>query len=105
MVLDVSKITGIGNYERQTESGSTSDQPGREIYLKNGKAFLILNKNTIEVRCDARLIDNLKEKYESVMDSRYFGRGGIEIVLAGKQFTYVELADLVRLSYQLTIAP
>ena len=44
----------------------------------------------------------LTEKYESVMDSRYFGHGGIEIVLAGKQLEDSELDDLVRLSYNLS---
>ena len=43
----------------------------------------------------------LKEKYESVMESRYFGRGGIEIVLAG-QLSEQELFDLVRLSWNLS---
>jgi hypothetical protein len=35
------------------------------------------------------------------MESRYFGRGGIEIVPAG-QLTTDELMDLIRLSYNLT---
>ena len=36
------------------------------------------------------------------MQSRYFGRGGIEVVLSG-QLSRDELEDLVRLSYNLTI--
>ena len=47
-------------------------------------------------------VEVLKEKYESVMESRYFGRGGIEIVLAGQQLTDDEINDLIRLSYDLT---
>ena len=94
MVLDVSKISGIGPYEVKSE-------PDREIYYKGQLAFLVMHKNTIEVRCDVRLIDNLKEKYESVMDSRYYGKGGIEIVLAG-QLSPQEIEDLIRLSYNLT---
>ena len=70
--------------------------PGEE-----GKAFLVVRKNTIEVRTDRKLKDLLSEKYESVMESRYFGRGGIEIVLSG-QLSEDEVADLVRLSYNLT---
>ena len=35
------------------------------------------------------------------MKSRYFGKGGIEIVLSG-QLEQEELDDLVRLSYNLT---
>ena len=61
----------------------------------------MVNKNTIEVRTDSQLANTLKEKYESVMESRYFGRGGIEIVPAG-QLSKDEIIDLVRLSYNLT---
>lgn len=94
MVLDISKITGIGPYEIKREKE-------RDIYFKDRLAFLVLHRNTMEVRCDRRLSDNLKEKYESVMDSRYYGKGGIEIVLAG-QLNQQELEDLIRLSYNLT---
>ena len=94
MVFDVSKITGIGEFRIQKE-------PSRELYLKDGRTFLVLRVNTIEIRCDERLAETLKEKYESVMESRYFGRGGIEIVLSG-QLTQQELEDLIRHSYLLT---
>jgi len=63
---------------------------------------LIVNKNTIEVRTDGELKKLLTDKYESVMESRFFGRGGIEVVLAGEQLKTDELNDLVRLSYNLT---
>lgn len=94
MVLDVSKINGIGEYTVRKEKG-------RVLYLKEEKVFLVQNNNTIEVRSDHKLGALLREKYESVMESRYFGRGGIEIVLAG-QLDDSELEDLVRLSYNLT---
>ena len=94
MVLDVSQITGIGPYEIKHERD-------RDLYIKNQLAFLVLHRNTIEVRCDQNLADNLKTKYESVMDSRYYGKGGIEIVLAG-QLNPTEIADLIRLSYNMT---
>lgn len=94
MVLDISKITNLGPYTTQPEKT-------RELYLRDGRTFLVLHPNTIEVRTDPRLSENLKEKYESVMESRYFGRGGIEIVLAG-QLSQQELEDLIRLSYNLT---
>ena len=56
---------------------------------------------TLEVRCDEKLGRVLREKYETVMASRYFGRGGIEIVPSG-QLTEAEIEDLVRLSYNLS---
>ena len=94
MVPDISKISGVGDFTTKKESG-------RELYYKDSSVFLVINPNTIEVRCDQRLSENLKAKYESVMESRYFGRGGIEIVPAGQLYTE-EIADLIRLSYNIT---
>lgn len=94
MVFDISKIAGIGEYTIQKEKE-------RELYLKDGRTFCVMHRNTIEIRCDQKLSALLTQKYESVMESRYFGRGGIEIVLAG-QLTTQELEDLIRLSYNLT---
>ena len=94
MVFDISKVTGIGDYTEKLEKERT-------IYNKGDKAFLVINENTIELRTDDKLAKLLEEKYESVMESRYFGRGGIEIVLAN-QLEEDEVYDLVRLSYNLT---
>ena len=94
MVFDLSEVTGIGDFASKKEKE-------RELFLKDDKVFLVINKNTIEVRTDDELAKLLKEKYESVMESRYFGRGGIEIVLAN-QLKTDELEDLVRLSYNLS---
>ena len=94
MVFDISKISGIGEYRVKQEKT-------RELYLRGEKVFLVVYPNTMEVRCDNKLSKLLQAKYESVMESRYFGRGGIEIVRAG-QLTNAELEDLVRLSYNLT---
>ena len=100
MVFDLSKVTGIGEFTEKHDQDK-NDHP-RTLYFKDDKAFLVVNKNTIELRTDDELRKLLTEKYESVMDSRYFGRGGIEIVLAGKQLNEGELYDLVRLSYNLS---
>lgn len=94
MVFDLSKITGLGDFTEKTEKERT-------LYFKNDKVFLVVNKNTIEIRTDDKLGKLLAEKYESVMQSRYFGRGGIEIV-PSSQLTEDELNDLVRLSYNLS---
>lgn len=94
MVPDLHEINGIDSYEEKPEKGRT-------LYMKDGKVFLVVNKNTIEVRCDKELSKTLQERYESVMESRYFGHGGIEIVPT-HQLTKEELADLIRLSYELT---
>ena len=94
MVFDISKVTGIGAYTIKSEKERT-------LYLKDDKVFLVVNQHTIELRTDDKLGKLLTEKYESVMTSRYFGRGGIEIVPAG-QLKTDELEDLVRLSYNLS---
>ena len=94
MVLNISKISGIGPYEVKSE-------PECDLYYKNQLVFLVMHRNTIEVRCDQMLSENLKAKYESVMESRYYGKGGIEIVLAG-QLSPTEIEDLIRLSYNIT---
>ena len=95
MVPDLSKINGIEDY-------TTKSEKERTLFYKQEKVFLVVNKNTIEVRCDNKLSQVLQEEYESVMQSRYFGKGGIEIVLSN-QLSPQELEDLIRLSYDLTI--
>ena len=104
MVFDLSKINGIGEFTTKTEKVGDEKAPKtRTLFYRGEKVFLVENKNTIELRTDEKLGKLLEEKYESVMESRYFGRGGIEIVPAG-QLKDNELEDLIRLSYDLTYA-
>lgn len=103
MVPDLSEISGLGDYtEKREEVVDGENAKSRTLYKKDDKAFLVVNSNTIELRTDQKLAKLLEEKYESVMESRYFGRGGIEIVIAGNQLKSDELADLIRLSYNLS---
>ena len=119
MVFDLSKVNGIGEYSEIEETLGTgvdaekvtvykvstldyADKIDSPEYVDEGpRAFLVIRKNTIEIRTDDKLRDLLREKYESVMESRYFGKGGIEIVNSG-QLKEDEISDLVRLSYNLT---
>ena len=99
-MLDVEQISGIGAYE--VSERVVSEQEKDTLYaVPGGKVFLVVRPKTLEVRTDAKLSRLLREKYETVMESRYFGRGGIEIVNTG-QLESTELEDLVRLSYNLT---
>lgn len=94
--MDVKKIGGIGEYV-ETKRGEDV------LYaVPEGKVFLVVRPKTVEVRCDQKLGKLLREQYETVMESRYFGRGGIEIVPSG-QLEETEVEDLVRLSYNLTL--
>jgi predicted DNA-binding protein (MmcQ/YjbR family) len=98
-MIELGKISGIGEYETENR---TENQKMQVIYrTPGGKAFLVDRGNTIEVRSERNLAGLLREKYESVMESRYFGKGGIEVVMSG-QLSEDEMEDLVRLSYNLT---
>ena len=94
-MVNLAEVTGIGEY--------TEEKRGEDLLYKvpDGKVFLVVRPKTLEVRCDQKLSRVLKEDYETVMESRYFGRGGIEIVPSG-QLAENEIQDLIRLSYNLT---
>ena len=113
-MIEVAKVSGLGEFgvRERREGGSEGQQLrrlGEEVgkteyiyYTVPGeKVFLVVRPKTLEVRCDEKLGRVLREKYETVMASRYFGRGGIEIVPSG-QLTEAEIEDLVRLSYNLS---
>ena len=101
-MIDLDNISGLGPFVKETEK--LDEFNSRDLYKieSNNKAFLVINKNTLEFRTDDKLGKLLIEKYESVMESRYFGRGGLEIVSSADQLKPNELEDLVRLSYNLT---
>lgn len=101
MEFKIENVSGIGEYSFE-DLVKKEKKVGGVFLAPNGKAFVVLNGNkTIEVRIDKNLSKVLCEKYESVMQSRYFGKGGIEIVLSG-QMSLDEIYDLVRLSYNMT---
>ena len=101
-MIEIEKISGLGPFKKETEK--LDEYHSRDLYKleSNDKAFLVINKNTLEIRSDDKLGKLLIEKYESVMESRYFGRGGLEIISSTDQLKKDELEDLVRLSYNLT---
>ena len=113
-MIEVAKVSGLGEFgvRERREDGNEGQQPRRQggevgqteyIYytVPGERVFLVVRPKTLEVRCDEKLGRVLREKYETVMVSRYFGRGGIEIVPSG-QLTEAEIEDLVRLSYNLS---
>ena len=105
-MFEIEKVSGIGEFkkERFFDIHVNTKNPNLEEYVyltPNEKVFLVERKNTLEVRCDRNLSKILKEEFESVMTSRYFGVGGVEIVLSG-QVEEDKIEDLVRLSYNLT---
>ena len=101
-MINLDNISGLGPFVKETEI--LDEYNSRNLYKieNNNKAFLVINKNTMEFRTDDKLGKLLIDKYESVMESRYFGRGGLEIVSSADQLKPNELEDLIRLSYNLT---
>lgn len=100
-MIEVEKISGIGEWTTKERKGERETDL---LYMApNEKVFLVVRPKTLEVRCDGKLGRKLREDYETVMESRYFGRGGVEIVPSG-QLEDAELEDLVRLSYNMTVA-
>lgn len=95
--MNPKEIPGIGEWTEEKHGENGEDK----MYKVGDAVFLVVRPKTVEVRCDTKLGKVLQEKYESVMESRYFGRGGIEVVPSG-QLEEGELEDLVRLSYNLT---
>lgn len=105
MVFDIHEVGGIGEFITEEKTLGDGDDAEKvllyEVASEEPKTFLVVRKNTLEVRTDGKLKNLLRDRYESVMESRYFGKGGIEIVNSG-QLTADEINDLVRLSYQLS---
>lgn len=102
MDFKIENVSGIGEYTFE-DLIKKEKKEGKIFFAPNSKAFCVLHEGkTIEIRTDENLSKVLQEKYESVMQSRYFGRGGIEIVLSG-QMAQDEIYDLVRLSYNMTV--
>ena len=102
MINNLLALAHISHFTTKTESLIKDPAKTRTLYLTpNQEIFLVVHKNTIELRTDLKLSHLLQSKYETVMQSRYFGKGGIEIVLS-PQIKSSDLADLIRLSYDLT---
>lgn len=98
-IFDAKRVGGIGEY---TEKEWCDGEEVNTIFMApNERTFLVVRPKTIEVRCDGKLSKLLTESYETVMKSRYFGRGGIEIIPSG-QLETEQIEDLVRLSYNLS---
>ena len=101
MEFHIEEIGGIGEYKVNDLFAKNGEKEGEIFLAPNEKVFLVDRKKTVEVRTDRNLSKLLREQYESVMVSRYFGNGGIEIVMSG-QIPLEEIYDMARLSYNLT---
>ncbi len=81
--------------------------PGEKhrIFCRGERIFCVISKGyepvRLDLRCDSKLAKTLQERYESVMQSRVLGRGGIEVLCTG-QLEASDVLDLVRHSYEMS---
>ena len=80
-MFEIEKVSGIGKFKKER--------------------FFDIHADTKNANLEEYIYLTPNEKFESVMTSRYFGGGGVEIVLSG-QVEEDKIEDLVRLSYNLT---
>ncbi len=82
---------------------ATREEKGYRLFLRDELIFAAVELEKeplrVQVRCDRRLAKTLRERYESVMESRALGRNGIEIICSG-QLNEEEVLDLVRHGYE-----
>lgn len=94
----------ILDYLKQFTDISERQDKDMRIF-ERGKIFLCIETGTnplrIELRCDRKLSQTLQARYESVMESRALGRGGIEVICSG-QLSADEILDLVRHAYEIS---
>jgi predicted DNA-binding protein (MmcQ/YjbR family) len=73
-----------------------------------GKMFALVaeksNPVRISLKCDPKLAETLREKYESVMPGYHLNKKHWNTILLIGQLSWEEVKDLIRLSYQL-VAP
>ena len=96
----------IVEYIAKLDGVSSREEKGWQIFEREGKIFLCIEKGKtplrLELRCDRKLGKTLQERYESVMESRSLGRNGIEIICSG-QLTDEEILDLIRHSFEISM--
>ncbi len=88
------------------EERKLEDRDELRVFYRGDSIMMIVEKNTeplrIEIRCDRKLGYTLQERYESVMQSRWLGKNGIEIICSG-QLSNDEVLDLVRHAYEMSV--
>jgi len=80
-------------------------EKGVRIFRRGERIFMVLEPGTkplrVQMRCERNLSKTLQGRYESVMESRALGRGGIEVICSG-QLEHDEIIDLVRHGYEMS---
>lgn len=75
---------------------------------KAGKMFAIVSEKgspiNISLKCDPKLAEMLRERYESVMPGYHLNKKHWNTIVLSGQLSWPEVQDLIRHSYQLVTA-
>jgi len=75
------------------------------VYKVNDHMFALIQEGStpvhISLKCDPRLSELLREKYESVMPGYHLNKKHWNTIIASGQLSLEEIQDLIRHSYQL----
>lgn len=78
------------------------------VYKVGDKMFALVaeksNPVRISLKCDPKLAETLREKYESVMPGYHLNKKHWNTVVMSGQLTWEEVQDLIRHSYSLVTA-
>lgn len=88
--------------------GAKLDYPFGEtvaVYKAGGKMFALIQEGSkplrLSLKCDPKLAELLREKYESVMPGYHLNKKHWNTVLLTGQLSDDEIKDLIRHSYEL----
>lgn len=78
---------------------------GVAVYKVNNKMFALIAENkkpvNISLKCDPKLSEVLRERYETVMPGFHLNKKHWNTILLTGQLPWQEVQDLIRHSYQL----
>jgi len=78
------------------------------VYKVKDKMFALIQEGSqplrLSLKCDPRLSDVLRERYESVMPGYHLNKKYWNTIILTGQLSWEEIQDLIRHSYQLVTA-
>lgn len=92
--------------------GARLDYPfgeGVAVYKVNDKMFALVTEKKepvqISLKCDPKLAETLRERYETVMPGYHLNQKHWNTILLTGQLSWDEVKDLIRHSYELVSKP
>lgn len=78
------------------------------VYKANEKMFALIAEKSdpvrISLKCDPKLAETLREKYETVMPGYHLNKKHWNTIVLSGQLDWEQVKDLIRHSYQLVTA-